>query len=154
MGTREPSEDIRTRAVPNIRFVFTFRLNSEPNSYSVFGRIVAIGPNMNSVQFLHMPGNIIFSYSLKFFCSLVQVPKNWKGQLLDFMGSVYLLNWNFCLHFKFLMLSIDLFCALFVFGWIVGPIIRIRMNSDDHLFRTALIRTEFWKANFSVEDCW
>src|SRR6218665_525016 len=36
------------RAVPNIRFVFASGPNSGMNSYSVFGRIVAIGPNTNS----------------------------------------------------------------------------------------------------------
>src|SRR6218665_202200 len=37
-----------TRAVPNIRFVFASGPNSGMNSYSVFGRIVAIGPNTKS----------------------------------------------------------------------------------------------------------
>jgi len=32
------------------------------------------------------------------------------------------------------MFSIDLICALFVFGQIVGPIIRIWKNSDNHVF--------------------
>jgi len=38
-------------------------------------------------------------------------------------------------------LSVDLFCTLFVFvfGRIVGPNIRIRPNSDIHIFSTALI---------------
>ena len=36
------------RAVPNIRFVFASGPNSGPNSYSVFGRIVAVGPNTNN----------------------------------------------------------------------------------------------------------
>src|SRR6218665_3529430 len=39
---------VETRAVPNIRFVFVSGPNSGVNSYSVFGRIVAIGPNTNS----------------------------------------------------------------------------------------------------------
>jgi len=37
-----------TRAVPNIRFVFTSGPNNGPHSYSVFGRIVAEGPNTNN----------------------------------------------------------------------------------------------------------
>ena len=36
------------RAVPNIRFVFASEPNSGPNNYSVFGRILAVGPNTNS----------------------------------------------------------------------------------------------------------
>src|SRR6218665_3022177 len=36
------------RAVPNIRFVFASGPNSGMNSYSLFGRIVAIWPNTNS----------------------------------------------------------------------------------------------------------
>ena len=36
------------RAVPNIRFVFASGPNSGMNSYSVFGRIVEIGPSTNS----------------------------------------------------------------------------------------------------------
>jgi len=39
---------IISRVVPNIRFVFALGPNSGINSYSVFGRIVAIGPNTNS----------------------------------------------------------------------------------------------------------
>ena len=39
---------IKSRAVPNIRFVFASGPNSGMNSYSVFGRIAAIGPNSNS----------------------------------------------------------------------------------------------------------
>ena len=39
---------INTRAVPNIRFVFASGPNSGPNNYSVFGRILAVGPNTNS----------------------------------------------------------------------------------------------------------
>jgi len=37
-----------SKTVPNIRFAFTSGPNSGPNSYSVFGRIVEVGPNTNS----------------------------------------------------------------------------------------------------------
>jgi len=35
--------------------------------------------------------------------------------------------------------NVQLFCSLFVFGQIVGPNIRIRPNSDSHIFGTALV---------------
>jgi len=36
-------------------------------------------------------------------------------------------------------LSVNLFCTLFVFGRVVGPNIRIRTNTDNHIFGTAQI---------------
>ena len=43
-----PNPNVEIRAAPNIRFVFASGPNSGSNSYLVFGRIVAIGPNTNS----------------------------------------------------------------------------------------------------------
>jgi len=40
--------ELCTRVLLNIRFVFASGPNSGPNSYSVFGRIVAVGQNTNS----------------------------------------------------------------------------------------------------------
>jgi len=39
---------LNTRAVLNIRYVFASGPNSGSKSYSVFGRIVAVGPNTYS----------------------------------------------------------------------------------------------------------
>ena len=54
---------IQSRAVPNIRFVFASGPNSGPNNYSVFGRILAVGPNTNSGQVT--PTSALFILSLK-----------------------------------------------------------------------------------------
>jgi len=72
-------------------------------------------------------------YSLRIhfraFCSWWTATKEIdKWPLLDLIASVYLLNWNFCFHLGTILIQ-----------WIVRPIIRIRLNSDNHLFGTALV---------------
>ena len=39
---------LKSRAIPNVHFVFTSGLNSGPNSYSVFSQMAAVGPILNS----------------------------------------------------------------------------------------------------------
>ena len=45
-------------------------------------------------------------------------------------------------HFSFLDLQYFIHYTLVVFGRIVGPVIRIRPNSDNHVFGTALIKIQ------------
>ena len=53
----EGESRVKTRAVPNIRFVFASAPNSGPNRLFVFGRIVLPRPNMNSERLFSTAGD-------------------------------------------------------------------------------------------------
>src|SRR6218665_2261715 len=72
---------IDCRAVPNIRFVFASGPNSGMNIYSVFGRIVAIGPNTNS--------DICF-----FVCGGHSEWRGWRGELYHFKKNKFFSTQN------------------------------------------------------------